>query len=222
MRTINSNGQAHTLFPHNGWAGGQVPWSRRRQTVVGTGILGNENRIGFRAPALEELTCSFKPLTVQEHSRLVARIDQAKKSGYACIPFFGKGSALAVDADAGTNILTIEANPLWTWAAGDYAVLINVNDDTKFDCIAVQGAAGNVLTLDGNLVFDWRTGAICRPLLFGKFSTDAEAAMTSWHSAIRITVSELISSRNLQQGITPGAGGPAIPDQQVEHSNDVL
>lgn len=223
MLTINHpiTGDAHTLLPHNGWGDGSaIKWKKRRQSAIGTGILGNENRAALRALALHEISCKFVAESLQERSRLNARIDQATKSGFACIAFFGKATTISANANAGTNSLTLNGNPLWTWQAGDYVILLGA-DDSMFDCIAVNNVAGAVLTLAGNLQFTWPAGAKVWPLMFGKFSAQAEGGLNAANSSIQITISENTAARNAQVGITP-APGIGIGQQVVGRTNKLL
>ena len=214
MTTING----HTLFPHNGWAaGGPLGYKRRWQTGVATGITGAEQRAALRAAPRHELTCSYVAATLQERSRLDARIDQAKKSGLGCLPFFGRACSLAADAAAGANSITIAANPAWTWAIGDYVIF--VQDDLTFDCLPVTNVAGAVLTLAGNLGYAWPAASSnVWPLLFGAFSAKAQEAISDWYGKIEVTISQLIAERNAQLGVTP-AVPPGVGQQAVGSTN---
>ncbi|MDR3458012.1 MAG: hypothetical protein P4N60_11240 [Verrucomicrobiae bacterium] len=196
----------YTLFPHNGWSTGRpVKWSRRWQTGVGSGIQGNEARSALRQLPLHKLTCALAATSLPERVRLDARIDQAKKSGFGAVPFYGRAGQLTANAAAGANTVTVAASSLWAWTAGDWIFLYQ--DDATFDALKVQSVAGNVLTLAGNLANAWLSGGNLWPLLLGKFSSENSTAVSGFLAGWTITIEQLASERNAAIGaVTPPAG----------------
>lgn len=223
MTTIQgADGQQYTLLPHNGWAsGGGVKWSRRWETGVATGVKGGEARSALRQLALHKLSCDFVPESLAERARMEARIDQATRSGLGCMAFFGRGAMLSAGAAAGTNMVSVAAANIWTWAAGDWALIWQ--DDTVYDAVQVQsvGGAGLVLTLAANLINSWGAGASCWPLLFGKFSPGKMSGMSGHLARWNVTVEQLVSERSAQVGVVTAPGGTGIGVDQVGISNPV-
>lgn len=216
MITVNG----HTFFPHPADWSTLPAWARNWKTGVGTGTTGSEQRAGLRSLPLHDLTISIVAQTLQERCRLDARVDQATKSGLACVPFFGRGVALAAPAAAGANAITLaDVVNAWPWEAGDYATLVGW-DDTIYDVAAVTSVVGNVLNLATNLVNAW-SGAIVRPLLFGKFSSDKQTPLSNWYTPVHITINQLVAERNAQLGVTPAAG-PGVDQQGINDSNTVV
>ena|SRR5579859_5437410 len=213
MITLNG----YTLFPHQADWSTRPSWKRKWQTGVGSGTTGLEQRSALRAQPLHSLTYTVTAASLPLRSRLDARVDQATKSGLAAVPFFGRGAVLEVPAAAGTNSLTLSdaVNP-WPWQIGDYAVLLGA-DDTIYDVLAVQNVVGNVLTLAGNLGNTWLSEWV-RPLLFGKFSSEKQTVISPWYTPVKITVTELTSSRSAQIGITP-AQAPGVGAQVIGRTN---
>ena len=212
MTSING----HTVFPHNGWAaGGPLAYKRRWQTGVAIGLTGAEQRSALRAVPRHELTCSFTAESLQERSRLDARVDQAKKSGLGCMPFFGRSTLLLANAAAGANSISVMANPAWLWAAGDYAIL--VQDDLTFDVLLVGSVAGTTLNTQPTTL-NWASGSPVWPLLFGAFGAEAQDAHSAFYASIKITISQLVSERNAQVGVTP-AHVPGVGEQVIGSTN---
>ena len=216
MITLNG----HTLFPHPADWSLLPSWARNWKTGIGTSASGAEQRAGFRSLPLHDLSFKITPGSLQERCRLDARVDQATESGYACVPFFGKGVALAAPANAGANAITLaDVVNAWPWAAGDYAALIS-RDDTIYDVLPVTAVVGSVLQFGaGVLTYAWPTGTV-RPLLFGKFSTDKQSPASDWHTSIRITINQLVAERNAQLGNLV-APPPGIGQQRIGHTNRV-
>lgn len=216
-----ADGQLYTLLPHNGWStGGPIKWSRKWHTGISTGTLGGETRSALRAVPLHRLNCDLVAATLPERSRLDARIDQATKSGLAAIPFYGRAMLLSANAAAGTNSLTLSAAPQWTWAAGDYVVLIQ--DDTIYDAIKVNSTSGGGLTLqlNSNLANSWTGGAVnVWPALFGKFTPGKYAAASGHVGRWQITVEQLAGERNAQLGVVTPPAGTGIGVDVVGTSN---
>jgi len=210
----------YTLFPH------PADWSTQPDNVedwqsgIGTGVLGNEQRAGLRDLPLESLTFIITAQSLQERCRLDARLDQALKSGLACIPYFGMGSALAAPVNAGANAVGIQdaVNP-WPWAAGDYAIIVGA-DDTVYDVLPVTVVAGNTLQFGaGALNYGW-VRKIVRPLLFGKISTEKQTVLTNWHTPVKLTVKQQVNPRSAQIGITPPLV-PGVGQQIVGKTNQL-
>jgi hypothetical protein len=215
MITING----HTLLPHQADWSTEPDWENDWQSGVGTGVLGNEQRSAFRALPLHTLSYLITPASLQESCRLDARVDQATKSGLAAVPYFGMGSALTAPVNAGGNALAIAdaVNP-WAWAAGDYAILLGL-DDTQYDVVQVAGVAGNMLNLAGVLTFNWNPAWV-RPLLFGKFSAQQRQPLSPWYTPLKLSVKQLINARSAQLGAAP-AQPPGVGQQKVGRTNQI-
>jgi len=214
MTTING----HVLLPHNGWASGApVKWSRRWQSGVGTGITGIEQRSALRAQPRHKLSCDLIATSLQERTRLDARVDAAMKCGLACLPFFGRAGVLLAAANAADVAITLVSVSSWPWAAGDYAVLMG--DDTTFDVVQLTGLAGTTLNLQP-LTLNWAAGKKVWPLLFGKFSCAREQALTDYHGGWPITIEQLVAERTAQIGVT-AVPGPGVGQQKIGHTNRI-
>jgi len=210
----------YTLLPHNGWStGAPIKGSRKWQTGIGTGVKGNEQRAALRQYPLYKITCSLTATSLPERARMEARIDQAQRAGIACMPFYGFVMWLAAGAAADSNTLTLSAANIWTWQAGDYVFLYA--NDTTFDAIEVQGVAGLVLTLAGNLTNSWGAQSNVWPLLFGKFSSDKQGAMSAHLGIWPVTIEQEASARNAQVGVVVAPSGTGIGVDQVGVSNVV-
>jgi len=216
MNTVNG----YVLFPHNGWATGQpLKWSRTWQTGVATGISGAEQRSALRAWPRHKLGCTLVAASLQERARLDARVDAALKTGYACLPFFGKGCALSAAARAGAQSLTLQTVTPWPWATGDYAILFA--DDETFDVVQVTSVVGTTLAFSLQpLAFSWSSGSIAWPLLFGKFTADVETGHSQWYAAWAITIEQLLAERTAQLGV-PAPTPPGIGQQRIAKTNQI-
>lgn len=184
----------------------RVPATHRRvwQSEVAEALRGGESRNALRAVARRSLTWTVTAETLPERIRLEARLDDAKFTGLACAPFHGRGAVLSNAAHAGDNSLTLSSTS-WTWAAGDYAILLR--DDLTFDCLPVTGVAGSTLNFGpGTLNLNWPSGQLVWPLLFGTLASDKASALDGQLSEQqKITITELTSARSAQIGITPAA-----------------
>jgi hypothetical protein len=215
MQTING----YTLFPHQADWSTQPDWEGDWESGIGTGVLGNEQRLGLRALPLHSITYAITAASLQERCRLDARLDQALKSGLAAVPYFGMGSPLAVPANAGGNSVTVQdaVNP-WAWAIGDYAVLLGL-DDTVYDVLPVTGVAGNVLSFGaGALTYSW-VAVWVRPLMFGKFTAQKQQPLSNWWVPLKLTVKQLTNTRSAQVGVAAPAIG--VGQQVVGRTNKV-
>lgn len=203
------------LFPHR-FAWRSKPTNRRAwQTDVQMALRGAESRQAMRAVARR--TCSVEIFSRDsERVRLEARIDAAKKSGFGCIPLYGRGSYLTVAAVAGANTVTVTTDA-WHWQAGDYIALIA--DDQTYDVAAVTGVAAGVLTLATNLNFNWANNYCVRPVIFGAFTAEKQSVITGRAAGWRITVAEMTSSRSVQIGITPPPQRPGVGAQKIGKTN---
>lgn len=205
------------LFSHGAnWA--TAPACQRIwETEIAESLPGAEARQALRATPRRSLTFTITAATLQERSRLDARLDAAKVSGYACAPLHGRAAFLAAATAAGVNTLTL-ASSSWAWAAGDYAILIA--DDLTYDVQPVVGVdnTGLVLTLAGNTTYGWAAGALCWPLLFGKFSAGKEMPLNAWLAHQPVTIKETVSSRAAQIGATP-AQPPGVGQQAIGSTN---
>jgi hypothetical protein len=209
----------HTLFPHHAnWAVAPA-WQRRWQTGIGSGVTGAEQRAAARALPLHNLSFAITPYNLQERLRLDARMDQALKSGYACAPFFGRACFLAAGVAAGAAALDLVAPAAWSWAAGDYAILLR--DDEIYDVILVSSVAGSTLNLDDVLTCAWLRGDMVRPVLFGTLAAEKQSPDSPWYATLRIAITQLVAERNAQLGSTP-AHIPGVGEQVIGSTNTIL
>jgi hypothetical protein len=190
----------HILFPHRPNWDTPPQTTREWETNISTALPGGEARQGMRVLPRRSLTVSFLPRTLEERARFALRIDAAKKSALACLPYFGRGTALAQELVAGANLLTWNDPVGWPWLAGDYAVLLGA-DDTRFDVVQVSALdVGNILHLDILPENTWPIGTMFWPLFFGKFSIDDLDLLSSHHEVPAITVTQTEAERNASVG----------------------
>lgn len=217
-----ADGQAYTLFPHNGWSvGGPLDWSRKWHTGISTGTKGGEVRSGMRSFPLHSLGCTFLAATLPESVRLDARCDQAEKSGLAVMPFLGRAMLLANNAAIGGGSITLAAAPNWTWQPGDF---IFIGNDAAFDAIEVTGTSGGGLTLAlaANLINAWPGGATnVWPLLFGKFDGKKQNAVSGHLGHWEVSIEQLASERSAQLGVVTPPAGTGVGVDVVGTSNTV-
>ncbi len=163
--------------------------------------FGNESRHAMRAAPRRSVRWKVTPTDIQENAGLIDRILAAKKSGLACAPFFGRGSEIATEV-SGT---TLEIEPtLWTWAEGDYLILID--DAGNYDVRQVEAIAGETITLDSAVSRSYGCGLFVWPLLFGRFNCDGLNALRAEIGEASLTVQELTSA----EAETVGVAGPPI------------
>ena len=208
------------LIPHPAnWT--TPPRSRRTwQTEIAEALPGAETRQALRAVARRQLTFNVTAATLQERVRLEARMDAALKSGYGFAPLHGRACYLAAAANAGDSALSLQSSTLaWAWQAGDYVFLMT--DDQTFDILPITNVAGSVLSLPSSaLAYNWPSGQLVWPVIFGAFTADKEEALTGWHANWKITITELVSGRRAQIGVTP-AHVPGVGEQQIGSTNIV-
>ena len=206
------------LFPHRyAWRSG-VNGKRTWQTEIDVSVPGAEIRHGLRAAPRRQMSCTVTATTLQERVRLEARIDAAKKSGFACAPLRGRACLLTAPVAAGANSITQDGSA-WNWRAGDYAILLQ--DDQTFDVAAVVNVAGNVLTLAINLTFNWPAQTQCWPVIFGGLTIEKEEPLANYVAAWKLTIAELTSGRSVQIGALP-AQPPGIGKQRIGKTNQVI
>lgn len=203
------------LFPHR-FAWRSKPNGKRLwETGIEMGLKGAEARQAMRAVSRRHVSVEIFARD-SERVRLEARIDAAKASGFGCIPLFGRGSYLTAGVAAGANAIHVTTDA-WHWQAGDYAALIL--DDQTHDVAAVTGPpVAGVLPLATNLNFNWASGYVVRPVIFGTFSAEKQTVITGRAQGWKLTVAELTSARSVQIGVTP-VRGPGIGQQQINVSN---
>jgi hypothetical protein len=128
------------------------------------------------------------PFTFEEYRRLLARIIAAKKSGWAAVPLWGRGSVLA--APASGDSVELNSEEAWPWAVDDFAFFSNLepSDPDAYEVRQVAGVAGATLTLDQTLARTYRR--FCWPVLLGRFRCDDLKTLTSRHGSVRISVLE--------------------------------
>jgi hypothetical protein len=209
VTTING----FVLVPHvPNWAGAAAA-KRVWETEIAEALPGSETRQALRAVPRRQVTFSVTTNNLEERVRLEARMDAAKVSGLACAAMHGRSCLLGTTANAGTASLAL-SQTAWTWAVGDYAILIL--NDTTFDLQKVTGLSngGMTLGLAGNLTNKWIAGNLVWPVIFGAFTSDKESALTTHHGNVKLTIAELTSSRSVQLGnaaaLPPGVGAQRI------------
>ncbi len=125
----------------------------------------------------------------------------------------------AEDAAAGTNTITLAAANIWTWSAGDYVFIYE--DDVTVDVVQVQAVAGLTLTLTGNLTNTWSAPWNIWPLLFGKFASEKQGAMSAHLASWSVTIEQLANQDNAQVGVLVPPPGTGIGADQVGISNPI-
>ena len=190
------------------------PLSRRTwETEIVEALPGTETRQALRAVARREITFNITARTLQE------RVDAALVSGFGCAPLYGRSCPLAQNLNAAANSLTLAAGGAWTWQAGDYVMLIQ--DDQTFDILPVTGVAGLVLNLAAVApTFNWLAGVLVWPVIFGAFTADKEAALNGAVAHWKVTITELVSGRSAQIGVTPILP-PGVGKQKIGKTNSI-
>jgi hypothetical protein len=194
------------------------PVSRRVwETEITEALLGQETRQALRAVARRQIIFTVTATTPSGRSRLDARVDAALKSGLGCAPLHGRACFLGANLAAGANSLTLAAGGAWNWQAGDYVALLQ--DDMTFDVLPVTGVAGLVLSLAATApAYNWTLGALAWPVIFGAFTADKEAAVSGMLAQWKVTVTELVSGRSAQIGVSP-AHVPGVGEQVIGSTN---
>lgn len=206
VATINN----HTLFGQCAdWR--QPPeWSRLWQSEVSAAVNGQQSRHALRAVARHSLSFLITPGSLTEQAQLDDAVRQAKKTGLACAPFWGRGGRI-VGTFTGDELVCGSG---WDWQAGDF---VYVENSSGFEISEVTAAvldAGEwTLTLDDALTGDYL--GFARPLLFGKFNCGEMEALKPTLGPIRITIAELVNSRSVQLGAVEAPGGAGIGVMQV-------
>ncbi|MDB6024003.1 MAG: hypothetical protein JWM68_226 [Verrucomicrobiales bacterium] len=178
-----------------------LPWKRRWQTGVSTALEGNETRAGFKVKGLVELSWNVQPTDIPSQQGFEDRIRAAKKAGYACSAFWGRGQKLAANVN-GTAVSFTGLN--WAWSAGDYVFFLDLNTQTV-NVRQFLTVAPYVLSVAVDHTF--LAGSLCWPMIFGKFSAKDIAAQNPSIGGTQLTISELESQDSAQLGaVIPPAG----------------
>jgi hypothetical protein len=178
----------YVLLPHAPDWNVKPQFRREWRTSIADGVTGAEDRLSFRHAPLRGVEFQILPCSLEEQRQLTARVLAAKKSGWAAVPVWGRGSVLASPASGDT--VTLASETAWEWAADDYAFFSNLNPDAPdaYEVRQVAGIAATVLTLDQALSRTYRH--FCWPIIFGRFKCDDLRSLTSYHGSIRISVLE--------------------------------
>lgn len=176
------------LIPHAPDWNVKPRFRREWKSRVSDSVTGAEDRISFRHLPLRGVEFQVTPFTFQEYRRLVSRILAARKSGWAAVPLWGRGSVLA--APASGDVVTLASEEAWPWASGDFAFFSNLEpgDPDAFQVREVTGVSGATLTLDQPLARTYRR--FCWPVILGRFSSEDVSTLTSRHGTLRISVLE--------------------------------
>jgi hypothetical protein len=198
VATINN----HVLFAQDADWRFAPDWKRRWQTEVSASVTGSQSRRSLRSVARHSLTFQITPTDLNEQVRLDDALRQAKKTGLACAPLHGRACRIE-GSFTGTELICGRG---WDWQAGDY---VHVANDTGYEVAEVESADYDegdelwTLTLADALIGNYIN--FVRPILFGKFDCTEMTAITPTLGPVRITISELVSSRSVQIGVTPVA-----------------
>lgn len=176
------------LIPHAPDWNVKIQFRREWRTGLADAVTGAEDRLGFRHLPLRGVEYQVTPFTLEEQRRLAGRILAAKKSGWAAVPLWGRGSAMASPASG--DSVTLISETAWTWTVGDFAFFSNIQPDEpeSFDIRQVDAVAGATLTLDQALTQTYYR--FCWPVIFGRFRCNDLRTLTSYHGSVRIRVLE--------------------------------
>ncbi|MCP5525015.1 MAG: hypothetical protein H7A46_26120 [Verrucomicrobiales bacterium] len=188
VQTVNG----HVLLPHlPDWAS-PVAWQRAWQCQVGRSVGGSEGRLSVRERPRVTLRWELIPVNVTEQSLMHARLRAARKSGYACAPYWGRG--LKIIAVAGA-VLTL-ASTAWPFLQGDDWLLIrrlDVAAPEAWELCQVVTAAEADITLTVGPTYDWSVDAFVWPLLFGRFNCGDLSHRTDWHARVQCELRQLVT-----------------------------
>jgi hypothetical protein len=178
----------YVLLPHAPDWNVKPQFRREWRTSIADGVTGTEDRLLFRHLPLRGVEFQILACTLEEQRRLVARILAAKKSGWAAVPLWGRGSALAAPATG--DAVTLQSESAWPWAKDDFVFFSRLEPDDPDACEVrqVESVAGPILTLDQTLARTYRR--FCWPVLLGRFRCDDLRALTSHHATVRVSVLE--------------------------------
>lgn len=197
VETVNG----HVLIPMRANYAQAPSTDRAWQNSVDDAEFGNESRFALRAVPRRTVRWKVTTEDIQQNARLVDQILAAKKSGLACVPFFGRGSEIAAQV-TGT---TLEIEPtLWPWAEDDYLILID--GEGNYDVRQVAAIVGETITLDSPVTQPYGCGLFVWPLLFGKFDCDGLSALRAELGEASMAIQELTST----ESETVGVAGPPI------------
>lgn len=174
----------HVLIPHLPDWSSAVSHRRQWQTNVEAAITGAEHRRAVRTRPRITLGWHLIPFDVADQARLQARLRAARKSGYACAPYWGRGLAIL---SAASEVLTLAADAWPFLEVDDYLLIrrLDVADPESWEAVQFAESDGADLTLSAAPDGDWSSGAYIWPLLFGAISTDDLRHRSDWHAGVR-------------------------------------
>lgn len=203
MVTLINN---HVLIPNGANWATKPNWSRAWQTALASAVVGKESRYALRSTPRITLRYLITTADIATTQQLHDRLRAALKSGFACVPYHGRGVSLVDDVAAGAAEVTVMDG--WSWQVGDY-FFCGYEDgfDAKLVTAAVLDAGVWTLTLDAVLDLDHAAGSNAWPLLFGKLMAPDLPALTPRVADVQVTLSELTSGRAAQIGaVVPPVG----------------
>jgi len=182
----------YVILPHMPDWSSQVEWTRVWQCGVTDAVDGSEARLAVRPKGRHGLRFTVTPYNLQERARLMNRLRAADKSGYAAVPFWGRGIRLAA-AQAGSETVTLAVATPWLFDAGD-PVFFCLPDADQFDAwevLALAGLQGATMTLDSPLLRSYPSGWFCWPMILGRLAHGSIDLATDWHASVQIEVRQL-------------------------------
>lgn len=184
VETVNG----FVLLPHAPDWNVKPQFRREWRSTITDAVTGNEDRLSCRPLPLRGVEFQVTPYSFEEYRRLLARVLAARKSGWAAIPLWGRGCALASPASGDTVQLVSE--DAWAWRVDDFVFFTQLDPDEPeaFETRQVKRAEGATLTLDQALSRTYRR--FCWPLILGRFNANDISTLTSRHGSIRIGVLE--------------------------------
>lgn len=187
----------HVLLPHLPDWGQRITHRRTWQNEVGRGLNGGEHRVAMRHRPRLSLSWGLVPHDSEEQALMHARLRAAVKSGYGCVPHWGRG--IQVSGTSGAD-LTLTDSPWAFVEAGDYVLVrgLDVTDPETWETAEVDSIAGSVITMTGSLATAWGTDAWCWPLLFGAFTCGQLNHRSDWHTPVQCSLRTLETA-----GMTP-------------------
>jgi hypothetical protein len=203
----------YVLFPHAPDWDNAPEWQRTWETYFSDALTGAQSRYGVRNQPLRRLDWTVGAFDLVENSKLDDRIRAAKKSGKACVPYWGRGSKQL----SATNNLTVTLDaPAWSWAVNDYIFLMDEFRNYDVRQLNAVNIGGDVLTLSLAVSRTYAAGLLCWPMLFGKLLADDMEATTNWHGQPNFGLQELKSPASTQVGVVPAVTGDGIGVWKLE------
>ena len=180
--------------------------STRWQTEIGTAVTGAESRLSLRPGPRSTLDWTIAAKDAEDQRRVLSMIQDAVKSGHACVPFWGRGVRIVSGYDREINTGGVH----WNWLEVDDWVLIRdvtATDPMEWDVYTVDGAAPEGLILNTTLMRPIGTSTYIWPLLFGVVEVSSVRHQSNWHSVIGLRLRTLATR--------PYGSLPPGPDWQL-------